>query len=92
MYIIIIMMFQSVELQHKRFDGTCNVKCAVTHLQRVLLYGLLVVRLNGLLQILTLVLDKYVFACQLLESLACCFTCIGWLWEKQESISLASVG
>jgi len=60
----------SVELQHQGLYGTGNVEGAVAHLQGVLLYGLLVIRLDGLLQILALVLDEYVLAGEQLEGLA----------------------
>jgi len=52
----------SIELQHQSLYGTGNVEGAVAHLQGVLLYGLLVIRLDGFLQILALVLDENVLA------------------------------
>lgn len=70
----------SIELQHQSLDRAGYMKGAIAHLQRILLYGLLIVGLNGFLQILALVLDEYILACQLLESLACRFASIRRLW------------
>lgn len=73
----------SVELQHERFNGAGYVKGAIAHLQHVFVYALLILGLDRFLQILALVLDEYIIARQLLESLACQFAGIRWLHGEQ---------